>query len=331
MWEATGRAHRFHRAQVHLRGAELQPGALGARSEVGSGKHGEAERVAVEAEGSVEVVDHDRDVAVSGDGDGRCTRGHDVLPSVDDQSPRAYSSASCAQLSTRRRKESRSTPPSPRRPKGDGRGRLRGCRRGARRRRRRSRGWRSRHAPSARRSGASSTSRVVKPGASVGLWSIGAAADRRVRPTWRARTRRRRAGRRACRSPSRAPRWTSPPFGRRCSCPGGSRRARRSLSVCGGMLAASSACTRSTAGTSRVFDASNCACHRLSWRATSSSVARDRRDRRRRRRRRAARPVRRRATRRCSRVPVVELGDRGGVVVQHDARRRTTSRRTARR
>ena len=49
--------------------------------------------------------------------------------------------------------------------------RPRGCRRDARTRRRRSTGWRRRRGPSGRRIARSSASRVVKPGARVGLWS----------------------------------------------------------------------------------------------------------------------------------------------------------------
>ena len=103
-------------AEVHLGVAELEPRALGPGTEVGAGEHREAEDVAVEADGGVEVVDHHGHMAVAGDRDGRCCGGHGGLHSVVGQRPEAYSSASCAQLSTRRRKESTSASPSPRAP-----------------------------------------------------------------------------------------------------------------------------------------------------------------------------------------------------------------------
>src|SRR6185312_3166434 len=114
--EAGAGPHLLHDAEVHLRVAELEPRALGPGTEVGPGEHGEAEDVAVEVDGGVEVIDHHGHMAVAGDGDGRCCGGHGGLHSVVGQRPEAYSSASCAQLSTRRRNASTSAPPSPRAP-----------------------------------------------------------------------------------------------------------------------------------------------------------------------------------------------------------------------
>ena len=88
------RRHLLDHAEVHLGVAELEPRALGPGAEVGPGEHGEAEDVAVEADGGVEVVDHHGHVAVAGDRDGRCCRGHGGLHSVVGQRPEAYSSAS---------------------------------------------------------------------------------------------------------------------------------------------------------------------------------------------------------------------------------------------
>ena len=309
-------AHLLDRAEVDLGGAELEPGALGAGAEVGTGEHGEAEDVAIEAERGVEVVDHDRDVAVPGDGDRRCFRGHGALPSVADQRPEAYSSARSAQL----------VDPAPERVDVGvhvrparrtliGPAHLRGC--SARRQNEK-----------ATKYGMSSTSRPERaayrcqqrvPRREAGderrVVVVGAQRVVAARPTWRARSRRRRADRRACRSPSRAPR--------------GSRRARSTmqlprrkspcttvLSVCSGMCAASTSCTRSTAGTSRVLRRLELRVPPLELAARRARrVARGRRARPRRRRRRAARrarrptssplrgagPARRAAPRRCRR------------------------------
>ena len=136
----------------------------------------------------------------------------------------------------------------------------------------------------------------MNPGASVGLSNVGAHSGRRPRPRWRARSRRRRAGRRGCRSPSRAPRARAPAVST-MQLPRRKSPCTIVLSRCSGIRDASTSCTRSMAGHVVVL-------RRLELRVPALELTADqlvaaRRGRRappRRRRPRAARPGRRPAT-----------------------------------
>ena len=113
--------HLVDHADVDLGGTGLEPGA--GPELLGPGQHLEAEDVAIEGERRVEVVHHDGDVAVSGDGRG--AGGHEDPLSVALRSERARDSTAVAtsgrrgaprattHISIRRRSGSRSPAASP--------------------------------------------------------------------------------------------------------------------------------------------------------------------------------------------------------------------------
>ena len=188
-----------------------------------------------------------RHVAVAGDRDGRCcawarrapfgrrseTRSVFLRQLRATLHPRAGSS--------RRRRRRR-----PARRRGCGRARPRGCRRGARTRTRRSRGWPTRRVPTVPRSARGARRASVKPGARVGLWSSarsGSPGSAQVASTYPTSARGSPSVQISQSSTARiSPRSSTMQLPRRKS------PCTTVLSVCSGMCAASSSCTRSTAG-----------------------------------------------------------------------------------